>query len=729
MSLEISNILKPLSILSLAFLLTGHETRAQEEFDGLRGTHKWISLTDAPNSLYKHMAHQAYDLLEERAEKVAGIGSLQEWKERQEWIKRTLQDIVGPFPEKTPLNPEITNVIEKEDYRVEHIIFESRPGFHVTSSLFLPGNLKEGEKAPAIIYFSGHSESGYRSRTYQSVIINLVKKGFVVLAVDPIGQGERLGYFDEEKGKSIFKWPTWEHSYPGAQLFMTGDSMANFMIWDGIRAVDYLETRKEVDSDRIGATGRSGGGTQSAYLAAFDERIKAVAPENYITSYKRLYESMGPQDAEQNFFHGIKRGLDMADLLVVRAPKPALMITTTRDMFPIQGSMETAREVERIYEAYGMPGNFTMISDDAPHASTKKNREAMYAFFQKYLDNPGKAADQEVEVLTGEEIQVTETGQVSTSYDGESVFSLNLQLVEEKQNKLKASREELSEHISRVLDTAKALSGYREPQQPHDPIFTGRIQREGYTIDKLLVQGEGEYLIPYLLLKPEEANQKAVIYLHPEGKAVDAEEGGDMEKFVQNGYTVLAPDLIGIGELGPGDFRGDSYIDSISYNNWYSSMLIGRSIVGIQAGDVTRLANLLQEDQDIEEIYGFAKKEMGPVMLHAAAFNEAIEKVALWEPYSSYHSIVTDRLYLPRFLHSTVAGAIGAYDLPDLAASLAPEELILLGVTDGTGEVMDLPSLEQEFSVIEASYQKAKDEFILKSGEYSLSDILKAWEE
>src|SRR5690606_10944382 len=159
-------------------------------------------------------------------------------------------------------------------------------------------------------------------------------------------------YFDPETGKSKVGGTTKEHSYPGAQAFITGSSQARYMIWDGIRSVDYLLSRKEVDPDRIGITGRSRGGTQSSYIAAFDERIKAVAPENYITSFQRLIESLGPQDAEQNFFHGIKRGIDHADLLEVRAPKPALVITTTRDAFSILGARETAREVARVYQAY-----------------------------------------------------------------------------------------------------------------------------------------------------------------------------------------------------------------------------------------------------------------------------------------------------------------------------------------------------------------------------------------
>jgi hypothetical protein len=657
----------------IILLLVSSVVQAQKEFDGLRGTHKWIGFSDAPNSLYHHIAGEAYAYLDKRP---TGFKTLQAWQQRQQWIRKTLQKVVGPFPEKTPLHATITKTINKDNYTIENITYESLPGFVVTASLFIPRTKK---KAPAIIYCSGHSNTGYRS--YQNMLVNLVNKGFVVFAFDPIGQGERLQYYNAATGKSDFKWPAFEHSYAGAQVFLTGNTIARYFIWDGIRAIDYLLTRKEVDANRIGITGRSGGGTQSAYIAAFDDRIKAVAPENYFTNYTRLFQSMGPQDAEQDFMYGIEQGLDMADLLLVRAPKPALMITTTQDMFPIQGAIETAQEVGQVYNLFDQPNAFRMVSDDAPHASTKKNRESMYAFFQRYLDNPGDSTDSQYKPLTPEELQVTKTGQVQ----GETVYSLNYK---EAMKKLGAAR-------SNILQSAKELSGYRAPTTAADPLFAGRIQRDCYVIEKYLVKGEGSYMIPYTLWKPGTPTQKSMIYLDPAGKAHDTTS---MEWFVKHGITVLAPDLPGIGELGPGDFKGDSYIDSVSYNLWFAAMLVKRSIVGIQAGDVVSLTSLLKKNYN--EIYGLAKKQMAPVLLHAAAFDNNISKIALIEPYSSYRSIVMSPRYKPEFLHSTVAGAIGIYDLPDLAAGLAPKPLLLAGVTDGDGGT----DIDQDLSIIKTAY-------------------------
>jgi hypothetical protein len=723
-------VLKIFVFVFVILLLLNNDINAQKEFDDIRGTQHWMIFSDAPNSLYHYLASQAYDYLDKRSAQIANLHSLPQWQQRQKLIAATLKEVVGKFPAKTPLNAKVINSFEKDGYRVENIVYESQPGYYVTSSLFLPDAVKNGSKFPVVIYCSGHSFNGYRGAGSQRPILNLVKKGFVVFAFDPMGQGERLQYYNAETGKSRFKWPSYEHSYPGAQLFITGNTLARDFIWDGIRAIDYLVTRKEVDPSRIGITGGSGGGTQSAYIAAFDSRIKAAAPRNYITNFKRLYEAMGPQDAEQNFLYGIKEGIDMGDLLLVRAPKPALMVTTTRDMFPIQGSIETSKEVTGIYKAYGKQGNYKMVTDDAPHASTKKNRESIYAFFQKFLDNPGDPTDEEIKPLSEDELKVTTTGQLATSLKGETAFSLNRKDAEKRMEKLETQRKKFPAYLTQIVSSAKKLSGYWEPKGVDDPIFAGRIERTGYVIEKYLVKGEGNYLMPYLLLKPEKPTNKAIIYLNPNGKSADAAEGGQMEWFAKNGITVLSPDILGTGELGPGIFQGDSYIDSVAYNLWFASMLIGRSIVGIQASDVVRLVDLLKKDKGIREIYGVAKEEMSPVLLHAAAFDKDISKVALLAPYSSYRSIVINRDYNPHFLHSTVPASIGIYDLPDLAASLAPHKLLIEGTTDGTGNSKNIQEIDEDMKVIRDAYQaKGKDKlqiFPAETGE-ELENSFKNW--
>jgi cephalosporin-C deacetylase-like acetyl esterase len=667
--------------------------KAQEDLNVLTG--KWLQFTDARNSLYHQIANIAYEQLESREMKVSELQTAADWQQYQKMTREKILQCAGPFPEKTPLNARTLRTIDKGTFRVEHVIYESQPGFYVTSSLYLPSGAKK--KSPAIIYCSGHSADGYRSDVYQHVILNLVLKGFIVLAFDPVGQGERLEYYDMKAGKSVMVGPTSEHSYPGAQAFISGSSQARYMIWDGIRAVDYLISRKEVDPSRIGITGRSGGGTQSAMIAACDERIYAAAPENYLTNYTRLLQSIGPQDAEQNLFNFIAEGLDHPDFLLVRAPKPALMITTTGDMFNIQGAMETEKEVSRIYDALGKPENFSRCEDDAGHESTRKNRESMYAFFGKHLNNPGNTADEEVNLLTKDELKVTETGQLSTSLKGETVFSLNLKDAD-KINTVD-SRDE-------VLRSARDLSGYVEPGTIGTPVFTGRLKRTGYVIEKYFIKGEGDYVIPYLIFKPGTGSGNAMLYLHPEGKAAEAKAGGDIEQYVKQGFTVLAPDMAGTGELGPGDLKGDAYFKGASHNLWYAAMLVGRSVTGIQAGDVTRLAIALKKYSGAENIAGFARQGMVPVLLHSALFSGQINSLILDKPYSSYRAIVSQRFYDPFFVMSSVPGALRKYDLPQLEAAFAPHSLTIIGAVDGNNSKADLDQVDKDLNVVKKAYEK-----------------------
>jgi hypothetical protein len=703
----------------------------QEDLNVLGG---WMEFTDSPNSLYRHLNTQACSLLKNRYDVISRINTLDGWQARQKNVRQILNDLVGPFPPKTPLNARVLKTIEKKNYRIEHIVFESQPGFYVTSSLFIPKGLKG--KGPVVIYCSGHTEEGYRSLVYQHAILNLVSKNFIVFAFDPVGQGERKEYYDPASGNSKVGQATREHSYAGAQAFIAGSSEARYMIFDGIRAIDYLVSRKEVDPARIGITGRSGGGTQSAYIAAFDERVYASAPECYITNFTRLIQSIGPQDAEQNFYHGLTGGIDHPDLLEVRAPKPALMITTTNDFFSIQGARETEKEVSLIYEAYGKEGNFGRVEDIMEHASTMKNRVAMYKFFQEHLHNPGNSADEQVELLTPEELKVTETGQVSTSFYGESVFSLNAKESEKLLDKLNTSRQNIQKHPSAIITEAKVLTGFMEPGTFEEPVFAGRYRRDGYLVEKYFLKGEGEYYLPYLLMVPDHPNHKAVIYFHPSGKKPEAIPGGIMEWMTKQGFTVMAPDLPGTGELGSGTFAGDSDFELsdekvISYNIWFLSVLTGRSIVGVQAGDVTRLTRALKESHGAIEIYGVAEKSLSPLLLHLSAFDPSLLRVALIGPYASYASIVMNRFYNPGFIYGTVPGALTAYDLPDLAASLAPRKLMMINVTDGMGETADPELIEKDLSFIKSAYSnKQADEnldFHKCESKESILEALSEW--
>ena len=396
-------------ILCLFFCLTA-PVSAQEDLTVFT---RWRQYSDVENALYENIASEAYRFLDKRESTIAGLDTRDEWQEYIASVRKKLQAAFGPLPEKTPLNARITGTFKHEGITIEHILYESRRGFEVTASLFKRTGL-EGE-LPAVLYVCGHTGDGYKSETYQHIILNLARKGFAVFAIDPIGQGERLQYYDPEEGKSLIGGPTSEHSYAGLQYLLLGRTMSMVRLWDCIRAVDYLCGRPDIDAARIGVHGRSGGGTMSSFLGAMDDRIAAAAPECYITGLRRLFQSIGPQDAEQNLLSQISSGLDHGDFLLARCPKPTLVVATTRDFFSIQGVRETVQSVRPAFRAFDSEDNIGLIEDDAPHQSTKKNRERVYAFFINTFGVESTPIDEDIPPIDPVRLQVSSTGQVITS--------------------------------------------------------------------------------------------------------------------------------------------------------------------------------------------------------------------------------------------------------------------------------------------------------------------------
>ncbi len=663
-------MLAPAVLLGL-FLACAAGFAQQQEREDLNVLSGWAQWSDGQEMLTRHLNRQAFALLDARDRELEGLRTSEDWLARRQRVREALERIVGPLPQRTPLNARVTGTVQKEKFRVEKVIFESLPGLTVTGCLFIP----EGAAGPrpAILDVIGHTDIAFRARIYQNVILNLVDKGFVVLAIDPIGQGERLQYFDPDSGRSLVGGATAEHSYLGNQCFLAGVSPGRYFAWDGIRAIDYLLTRPEVDSTRIGVTGISGGGTQTSYIMALDPRVRAAAPTCYITGFRRLLESIGPQDAEQNLYHAVAAGITHADFLEVRAPRPTLLAATTRDFFSIQGARESFVEAKRAYRALGAEDQLLMSEDDLGHGFSRRNNEATYAFFQRALALPGDSTERELPYLTPEELQVTATGQLATAFpEGETVFSLNRQETLGLLNRLTSSRLQPQEHLAAVAQAARTLSGYRAPEGAPEAVFRGRWQREGYAVELYALEGEDRgYVIPLLLFVPAGRTgerRPALIWLSPRGKAADAAPGGRIEQLVRQGLVVAAADLIGTGETAPAGSQ-----------TAYAAMLIGRSIPGLQAGDVSRVAAWLRERPavDPQRLGAVALGALGPALLHAAAFDPNLQAVVLMHGPLSYRSIALERRYAWPF-EAMVAGALTGYDLPDLMGLVAPRKLLLV---------------------------------------------------
>ena len=702
----------------------------------------WRMYSDKENALYKYYLSQAEKDIAEREMLVAGLITKNDWVKHQKKIRKILGKVIGTFPEKTPLNAKVVGVSEKEDYRVEKIIYESRPEFYVTAALYIPKNLKG--KAPAIIHVIGHMQEAFRKDHYQRSAINFVKKGFIVLTFDPIGQGERVQYYSPELGKSAIGGTVEEHMYMGLQTLLVGKSLANYFVWDGIRAVDYLISRKDVDAARIGITGLSGGGAQTTFISAVDDRIYASAPSCFVTSMKRLFESAGPQDAEQNLYHALADGIDFADYLEVRIPKPALLVTTSRDFFSVQGAKETEKEVKRVYEIFGARDNFGRAEADSTHSMPSLNRIARHRFFQKALNLPGDPADVEVKFLD-KELQITKSGQVLTSFGGETVFSINKKEAEKLVDKLESSRKNLDKHLKVVKQSAKELSGYIKPDKIEDLVFTGRFQRNGYSIERYFIKGEGEYAIPFLLYLPNTISGASVVYLNKDGKSgkdtvfndINDEIREDILLFVKQGHPVLAADLLGFGEMQQKLISwprfGEKY-GTIDYNLFFASVQLNRSLVGIQAGDIERLVMFIKQDRRLNAngIYAIASgRLLCASLLHNAAFEGDFSKVALIDPLVSYRSLVMNKYYYSNGLSCIVPGALTAYDIPDLEAAVAPNSLMLVNIRNHTKDIASEKILKKDLKVVKSSFSALTSDKklqIKKTGEkQNLKNIYESW--
>lgn len=330
----------------------------------------------------------------------------------------------------------------------------------------------------------------------------------------------------------------------------------------------------------------------------------------------------------------------------------------------------------------------------------------MYAFFQEHLDNPGSPDDQEVALFEEDELYATPTGLLSTSIGGETVFSLQAREAQHLTDVLTENRGNPDVDLEEQKKQIKYLSGYVPPVEHKSKVFTGRYKRDGYEVEKYFITGEGDYPIPFLIFRPNQANGEWIVYLHPEGKAKEAGLGQEMEWLVRNGYTVVAPDLLNMGEMGPVQYRGESY--DHNYFLLYAAMQIGRSFSGIRAGDINRLVRTIISDETVKnnEVTVWASGLLTIDALHAATFNDRVARVILVEPLLSYEAFALNRFYDPKWVHGLVPGALTIYDLPDLAIQIAPRRLLYMNPVDENSDLL-LPHSDR----MNRSFEGVKDAF------------------
>jgi dienelactone hydrolase len=626
-----------------------------------------------------YLVRKCDKLLDARREEVQSLETPEAVRERIERIRKSWSDALGPFPERGPLNGKTLGAIQAEGYRIERVLYESRPGHHVTGNLYVPAG--KGP-FPGVLVPCGHSANGKASEAYQSICILLARHGFVALIYDPIGQGERYQLLDES-GKPI-AGGTGEHTLTDIGARLTGTGAANYRIWDGIRSLDYLISRPEVDPARIGCTGNSGGGTLTAYLMATDDRILAAAPSCYITSLSRLFNTIGPQDGEQNITAQVALGIDHADYVALRAPKPTLIVTATHDFFDIGGSWDSFREAKRLYGVLGFGERVDLFEYPDKHGFSQPRREAVLRFMRRWLQGVDDApTEPEPVIQTDAALQVTESGQVVKEFGDRTVWDLNM----ERAKELAPQREAFWRDHSRdeCLAEVRRLAGIRPIAEKPVARSVGVVKREGYTIEKIRIEREGEPPVPALVFLPgvRQGKLPAVLYVDGRGKQRGAGAGGPIEALVREGRAVLAIDVRGTGETAPKQSGEKSAFLGIH---------LGRPLPGQRTEDVLAALQVLlgREEIDPGHVRLIGIERGGPVALHAAALDEHVTELVIEEAIESWMDVVAT----PRGqqqLEQVVAKALERYDLPNLVRAIAPRPVSVVRPVDPTGKAKGNP--------------------------------------
>jgi cephalosporin-C deacetylase-like acetyl esterase len=619
--------------------------------------------------LFLNREGKAY--LKERSRAVALLRTQAEAVERQKAVREKILRLMGGLPtEKTPLRAQFLGAEERDGYRYEKIIYESLPGFYVPANVYLP--TKGQGPFPAILMPVGHSPEGKEGE--RTTAIGLARKGFVVLKYDPIGQGERLQYYDPDLRTSKVGLTTQEHSHANGHAVLIGDNVARYRVWDGIRGIDYLLTRKDVDPERIGVTGCSGGGTLTTYIAALDTRVQAAAPACYITSWEQLLDNLGPQDGEQSLAHFLSEGLDIADYVELFAPKPYLIASTIHDMFPLEGARQTYQEAHGFYRLFQAEDHLGWFIGPGPHGVPLESREATYAFFIKYLNQGQGDPREEVAVLDPpEKILCTKTGQVSDSLGGETVFTLN------------RKRAEALGHPSSGADLAgdlRKLAGIRIQSGGAAPVATVHrtLRRDDYRLELISLAMEGDVAVTGALLIPHGAGpHRAAILADARAKHTVAAPGGDADTLAREGFVVLAIQPRGAPETPVADAANLVGDFALAFQTY----LVSRSLTGLRAEDIIRSVDFLTARPDVqrEGLTAIGYGAAGVYVLHAAVLDPRIARVV------TQQSPALLRLGVERPIHRhiyevAVPGMLAKYDLDTLIRAIAPRPVTVINPVD-----------------------------------------------
>ncbi|HUR56975.1 MAG TPA: acetylxylan esterase [Opitutaceae bacterium] len=593
-------------------------------------------------------------------------------RERAEKARRCF----GPLPPRTPLNPRVTGRVERDTYAVENVIFESRPNFPVTGNLYLPRH--RSKPLPAVVGVCGHSANGKAGGTYQSFAQGLARLGYIVLLIDPAGQGERLQCVDANlkptKGAS-----TSEHNYLGNQQLLVGEFLGTWQAWDGIRALDYLLTRPEVNPKQVMVTGNSGGGTITTWMCALEPRFLGAAPSCFVNTFRRLVEHEEAQDAEQCPPHTLAFGLNHSDFFLPFLPRSLILMGQEGDFFDARGLEQAHGQLKPLYALMGAPQNLGLFVGPDPHGYHLKNREAMYGWFNQLTQASATNTEPPLTLEKDETLQCTERGQVAAMNAATVVSFTNAAARDLKAKRRTLAGEALRRAVAGVLALPQrgGVPDYRILPPPPNRRYPKRAAGN-YAVET----EPGILNIVYrlsdtpLVSRPPRGAKSAVLYVaHRSADAELRDEPLVRELLAaQPAAAFYACDLRGIGESQP-NTTPRAFTDAYGSDYFYATygVMSDWSYPAQRTFDVLRLVDWLKANGH-DEIHLAAKGWGAIPATFAALLDDRITRVTLKHALSSYTAVAEATEYeLP--LSSMVPEVLKTFDLPECYRALEPKGL------------------------------------------------------
>jgi dienelactone hydrolase len=638
--------------------------------------------------------------------------SKQDWEARRKRLREAMFAAMGfPQVEKPcPLDPKEVGVLKRDGYRIEKLLFQSLPDVWVTASAYVP----EGAtgKVPAVLVVHGHWPWARRDPVVQARCLGLVKLGFFVLAVDAFGAGER--FTAPARG-------TYHGALYGSTLWPTGRTLLGQQVYDNGRAVDYLRTRPEVNGERLGITGASGGGNQSMYAGALDERFAAVVPVCSVGTYQSYLHAAC---CVCEVLPGALRFAEEGDVLALVAPRALLVVNATRDgfQFSVGEAEKSVARARSVFKLLGFDEKLKHVPFESPHDYNQAMRETMYGWMTQWLKGEGDGKP-----IPEPKHSVERTEDLAVFPDDKrpkgflyppSLAAREARAVLAKVAAVKADHaedwESTAVHMRSRL-RKEVLGDFPKPPRPVAKL--GDLKKaDGVETLPVLLYPEPDMPLPLLhVTKGVAARRPACVLLHLDGKEA-ALKHPLAKALLEKGWLLLAPDLRATGETKP---KGDAIGEAPDHNSAEHALWVGRPLLGQWVFDVQCLLDWLAIQQGLDRTAVCGIGQAGLVALCAAGLlDDRIAAAAAIDAPSSY---VTDQAYPAGTRMGLLApGILRVGDVPQLAALVAPRRLVVVGGTSSAGRKLTDKLLREGYEFTAAVYKVHKAE-----GKLTVADTMK----